>query len=50
VIIFPKKKKQYAIKRKDDRVNIRQKDERRNHFIYLDCETVEFRNASITIN
>ena len=32
VIVFPEKKKQYTINRKDDRVNSRQKDKSRNHF------------------
>lgn len=50
VIVFPKKKKQYTINRKDTRVNIRQKDGRRNHFIYLDCERVEFKKGSYAIN
>ena len=50
LIVFPKKKKQYTIKRKDNRVNIRQKDGRRNHFIYLDCESVEFKKGSYTID
>lgn len=50
VIVFPKKKNKYTIKKKDNRVNIRQKDGRRNHFIYFDCERVEFKKGSYTIN